>query len=477
MKSKKKEYIRKNYFDLEKDDIKIIEFFTKKVFSSLKTNFKKKEFQENFLITGGYLRDRILFKNKKKIMDYDFISPETIFDKIYIIIQNLSKEEKLQIKDLKMFPVKNINTYLIRFYLEDLEIQIKKLTTDKKEDIKKRDFTMNCLYYNLFTDKIIDYCKGMEDIKNNYIKTIIKIDTVFKNSFPRFFRLARSLVYFKADNNIITFTINFFKNKDYLNIRNYKKVVKNQMMKIVYYDNTARIVKIMMNLSIFDVFYDEKDFSFENKKLKKKFYFSIVNLINKIDVLLTNKKYLKKKFDLSEENFKKNIYSLKTNAIIYCFYHPNFFKGNLKEKISQTTKSFNFTRVYTPYEFFKLGYDLEKQFSLQSFNVFEDKIKNKTKTKYKPICKLLTFLPLLKQIELKLINSKGFLKKLDKIELRNFDEKNVENREEKIIIKENIFDDLHRLEMEKNRDLQNKLEEDKEFFRLHRLEMEKNRKF
>ncbi len=43
---------------------------------------------------------------------------------------------------------------------------------DEVEDAKRRDFTINGLFYNPLTDEILDYVNGLQDIKENLIRTI-----------------------------------------------------------------------------------------------------------------------------------------------------------------------------------------------------------------------------------------------------------------------------------------------------------------
>ena len=43
---------------------------------------------------------------------------------------------------------------------------------DAKEDAKRRDFTVNALFYDVVNDQVIDYVNGMEDIQNRLIRPV-----------------------------------------------------------------------------------------------------------------------------------------------------------------------------------------------------------------------------------------------------------------------------------------------------------------
>ena len=47
------------------------------------------------------------------------------------------------------------------------------------EDAKRRDFTLNALYYSPREEQIIDYHDGVKDIKNRKLRSVIPLDVTF----------------------------------------------------------------------------------------------------------------------------------------------------------------------------------------------------------------------------------------------------------------------------------------------------------
>lgn len=60
-----------------------------------------------------------------------------------------------------------------------------------KEDALRRDFTVNALFYNLRTDKVIDYVRGMEDLQKKVIRTVGEPEKRFEEDHLRILRAVR----------------------------------------------------------------------------------------------------------------------------------------------------------------------------------------------------------------------------------------------------------------------------------------------
>ena len=57
-----------------------------------------------------------------------------------------------------------------------------------EQDVLRRDFTINALYYDPIQEQIIDYVGGMRDIKKHILKPVIPIDTIFVEDPVRMLR-------------------------------------------------------------------------------------------------------------------------------------------------------------------------------------------------------------------------------------------------------------------------------------------------
>ena len=57
-----------------------------------------------------------------------------------------------------------------------------------EEDVQRRDFTMNALYYDPIQEQVIDYVGGMRDIKKHVLRPVISIDRIFVEDPVRMLR-------------------------------------------------------------------------------------------------------------------------------------------------------------------------------------------------------------------------------------------------------------------------------------------------
>lgn len=122
-------------------------------------------------LVGGYVRDKIL--NRKN------------HDKDYVVVDaNASDMEKLGFKSVgKSFPVFIHKEIEGEFALARSEKKIGSKHTDfefitegisLKDDLSRRDFTINALALDEDGEKIIDYFGGVKDIQNKVIKPVSK---------------------------------------------------------------------------------------------------------------------------------------------------------------------------------------------------------------------------------------------------------------------------------------------------------------
>ena len=59
------------------------------------------------------------------------------------------------------------------------------------EDAKRRDFTLNALYYFSREEQIIDYHDGVRDIRNGRLRSVIPLDSSFKEDPVRMLRAVK----------------------------------------------------------------------------------------------------------------------------------------------------------------------------------------------------------------------------------------------------------------------------------------------
>lgn len=60
-----------------------------------------------------------------------------------------------------------------------------------EEDVQRRDYTLNALFYDPHEQIVVDYVNGLKDIQNKYIRPIIPMDIIFKDDPVRMIRAAK----------------------------------------------------------------------------------------------------------------------------------------------------------------------------------------------------------------------------------------------------------------------------------------------
>lgn len=174
-----------------------------KQFAFLKRLQKIHPRAEVFLV-GGIIRDTIL---KRESKDYDFVVRNVPIKKLQ---QFLTKEgwvdlvgknfgvlkfipkQFQQIKQFEPFDIalpRTEHAFLTGGY-RDFDIQSNpKLSIG--EDLKRRDFTVNALAFDIHQKKIIDLFNGLGDIKKKIIRTVGKPQERFKEDYSRLLRSVR----------------------------------------------------------------------------------------------------------------------------------------------------------------------------------------------------------------------------------------------------------------------------------------------
>lgn len=57
-----------------------------------------------------------------------------------------------------------------------------------EEDVMRRDFTANALYYDPVAERVVDYVGGVEDIRDHRLKPVIPLDRIFEDDPVRMIR-------------------------------------------------------------------------------------------------------------------------------------------------------------------------------------------------------------------------------------------------------------------------------------------------
>lgn len=144
-----------------------LEKFGAKVYNLLVENFSQTYF------VGGTVRDLLL---RREIADIDIATIATPQEVMAILHSNGLKTSSLGIKfgvtvAKKGFLKAEITTFRREEYGQSRFPKVKYIKT-AKEDSKRRDFTINALYLQAKTNKLLDFNKGLADLKDKKLRFI-----------------------------------------------------------------------------------------------------------------------------------------------------------------------------------------------------------------------------------------------------------------------------------------------------------------
>lgn len=149
----------------------------------------------DLFIVGGYVRNYLLGQSGT---DIDIASKLTL-DNLISLTENTPYKIKEKSKELGTCEIvcgKEVweyATFRKEIYPADGSHTPTKVTfiTDVRQDAKRRDFTINAIYYNILKDELIDVYSGLYDLKKRRIRAIETPEFVFENDGLRILRMVR----------------------------------------------------------------------------------------------------------------------------------------------------------------------------------------------------------------------------------------------------------------------------------------------
>lgn len=177
-----------------------------------------KFFPENLYVVGGYVRNKLL---KVACGDVDLASS--------VDIEEVSKRLEgsgfaVKVKNLKtgsLLISKDDEEYEYTFFRKEVygddgshsPTRVER-TDDILEDSKRRDFSVNSIYYNVNTDEIVDFYHGIIDLKQKVIRCSLPPEQVLNSDGERILRMVRIAgeLGFSIDKNTFQTAIKFASN-------------------------------------------------------------------------------------------------------------------------------------------------------------------------------------------------------------------------------------------------------------------------
>jgi tRNA nucleotidyltransferase/poly(A) polymerase len=150
-------------------------------------------------VVGGAVRDALLGKEPK---DYD-LATDAVPDKVEQIMQRAGLRT---LPTGKQFGVINVFTdddeYEIATFRKDIgggrkPDEVEFTTID--QDVKRRDLTINALFYDIDTGEVVDLVGGIEDLKNGVVRTVGAPEDRFGEDKLRVLRAVRFAARFGND--------------------------------------------------------------------------------------------------------------------------------------------------------------------------------------------------------------------------------------------------------------------------------------
>ena len=150
-------------------------------------------------VVGGAVRDALLGKTPK---DYD-LATDAIPDKVE---EMMAKAGFKTLPTGKAFGVINVFTdqgeYEVATFREDLSGGRRPDAvsfTDIEGDVKRRDLTINALFYDIESGEVVDLVGGINDLKNGIVKTVGSPEDRFGEDRLRILRAIRFAGRFGSD--------------------------------------------------------------------------------------------------------------------------------------------------------------------------------------------------------------------------------------------------------------------------------------
>ncbi|MGN1259008.1 MAG: hypothetical protein ACI4T8_02060 [Christensenellales bacterium] len=139
-------------------------------------NFAKTKNKQVYLV-GGAVRDWLI-DNNKRLLDFDVCGDLTI-DEIVEFAYNCGYKIKEKVTGIEVIKFDGeVPVQYARIRSEEYKKETNhfpsnvKFDVDLKDDARRRDFTINAIYYDLNSFKILDFFNGMSDITDKIIRQI-----------------------------------------------------------------------------------------------------------------------------------------------------------------------------------------------------------------------------------------------------------------------------------------------------------------
>ncbi len=215
---------------------------------------KKSNFEA--YIVGGCVRDSLI--GNKEPNDWDIttnaqpkeiqsIFPDSFYENKFLTVTVQTKSKNPKLKEIEITTYRTEEEYQDKRHPQKIEI-----AETLKEDLARRDFTINALAIDIQKDKniVLDYFNGKKDLKNKIIRAIGKPEERFNEDALRIMRAVRFAVQLKGKWTIEEKTKKAIKkNAPSLNLIS-KERIRDELIKIIMTKKAAQGIEILRKLKI-----------------------------------------------------------------------------------------------------------------------------------------------------------------------------------------------------------------------------------
>lgn len=148
------------------------------------------------------------------------------------------------------------------------------------EDVQRRDFTLNALYYDPLKEQIIDYVNGVKDIKKGVINPVISLDTIFVEDPVRMIRAIKyaATTGFKLPNSLKK---KICRSAHLLSPVSPSRLTE-ELLKIINSGNSHKIIELALETDIFMYLQPAASaLIYENREFEKNY----LNRLKELDAL------------------------------------------------------------------------------------------------------------------------------------------------------------------------------------------------
>ena len=117
-----------------------------------------------------------------------------------------------------------------------------------KEDVWRRDFSINALYYSPKTEQVIDFVGGFKDLKRRIVRPIIPLNIIFQEDPVRLIRAAKFSVMINGDIPLLLKLFIIFNAYRIVTVSSSR--LTEEIFKIMKMDNTTVVFRKMARLNI-----------------------------------------------------------------------------------------------------------------------------------------------------------------------------------------------------------------------------------